>query len=292
MRSVLGFCWLPVVAGGLSAQAAPPMPALPALPASVRVAGFAGAGVALPGYAAALFDNPSAIGPIRTLSLEASYAQLPDNSWYTTGAAAARAGAFNLGGGYRYLSYQSPGPVRDNLSWLAAGVYRLKGVALGGSAKYVSLEDSSGTVYRTLTSDAGVTLAFFDIAAIGLAFQNLGTYALSGPSLTLPASTHLGFSINLIDTYSNGRLLVTLEKVWTSGQTGRTIVGLEAGVVFGGIGLVGRIGTGPQAPGSSAGETSYGASLVVDRARLDYAFQQRSALGGRSVHLIGVRWTP
>jgi hypothetical protein len=291
VRPALGVWWLPLLAASLRAQAAPPLPALPYLPASVRVAGFAGAGVALPGYAASVFDNPSAIGPIRTLSLEAAYAQLPDDSWYTTGAGAARAGAFNLGGGYRYLSYRDGGPVRNNLSWVAAGVYRLKGVALGGSAKYVSLEDSLGSVYRTLTSDAGVTLAFFDIAAIGLAFQNLGHYSLSGPALLLPSSTHLGFSLNLIDTYSNGRLLVTTETIWTSGEGGRTIFGLEGGLVFGGVGVVGRIGTGPQPAGSQAGNTSYGASLVVSRARLDYAFQPHSAVG-RDVHLIGVRWTP
>ena len=291
MRRVLGVCCLPLLAGGLCAQAAPPLPVLPFLPASVRVAGFAGAGVAVPGYAAAIFDNPSAIGPIRSLALEAAYARLPDDSWYTTGAAAVRAGPFNLGGGYRYLSFQGAQLVRDNLSWVAAGVYRLKGVAVGGSAKYVSLQDSLGSVYRTLTSDAGITLAFFDIAAVGLAFQNLGRYSLSGPRLTLPHSTHLGFSFNLIDTYSNGRLLAMVETVWTEGQPRRTIFGLEAGAVFRGVGLVGRIGTGAQPTESGVGKTAYGASLVLPRTRVDYAFQHRSALG-RSVHLIGLSWTP
>lgn len=291
MRRGLGFCCVPLLATGLWAQSVPPRPALPDLPASVRVAGFAGAGVAIPGYAAAVFDNPAAIGPIRTLSLEAAYARLPDDSWYTTGAAAVRLGLFNLGGGYRYLKFRGDQPVHDNLSWVAAGVYRLKGVALGGSAKYVSVEDSSGGVYRTLTSDAGITLAFFDIAAIGLAFQDLGRYSLSGPRLTLSPSTHLGFSMNLIDTYSNGRLLATVETVWTESEPRRTIIGVEGGVVFYGVGLVGRIGTGSQPSGSGVGKTSYGASLVLPRTRVDYAFQHRSALG-RSVHLFGVSWTP
>jgi hypothetical protein len=276
---------------GVRAQGEPPRPALPDLPASVRVAGLAGAGVAMPGYAAGVFDNPSNIGPIRVLSLEAAYARLPDQSRYLTGAAAVRAGAFNFGGGLRYLRFEGDRPVLDNLSWVGAAVYRLKGVALGGSAKYVSVEDSGGTVYRTLTSDAGVTLAFFDIAAVAVSFQNLGRYALSGEGLDLPASTHLGFSFNLIDTYSNGRLLATMESDWTSGAPRRTVMGLEAGLVFGGVGLVGRIGTGGQPAGSGVGKTSYGGSVVLSRARLDYAYQRRSAIG-RSVHLFGARWTP
>lgn len=275
----------------VSAQA-PPRPALPDLAASVRVAGMAGAGVAMPGYAAGVFENPANIGPIKVLSLEAAYANLPDRSTYTTGAAAVRAGDFNLGGGLRYLRYQGGDrPVVDNLSWVAAAVYRVKGVALGTSAKYVSVEDSAGTIWRTLTSDAGVTLAFFDIAALAVSFQNLGRYALSGDRLQLPASTHLGFSMNLIDTYSNGRLLATIETDWTDGAARRTVLGLEAGVVVRGIGLIGRIGRGGQPAGSGVGETSYGGSLVLSRARVDYAYQRRSAIG-RSVHLVGARWTP
>jgi hypothetical protein len=245
----------------------------------------------MPGYAAGIFDNPSAIGPIKTLSLEAAYARLPDDSWYTSGAAAVRTGDFNLGGGYRYLRYRDVGPVYDNLSWIGAGVWRFKGAALGGSAKYIALQDSSGTVYRTLTSDAGITLAFFDIAAIGLAFQNLGRYSVSGPGLSLPSSTHLGFSLNLIDTYSNGRLLATVETVWTHDEPHRTIVGLEAGAVVHGIGLVGRIGTGAPPAHSTMSRTAYGASLVLARARVDYAYQAQSAVG-RAIHLVGVRWTP
>ena len=269
----------------------PPRPALPDLAASVRVAGLAGAGVAMPGYAAGVFDNPANIGPIKVLSLEAAYAKLPDRSTYTSGAAAVRAGDFNLGGGLRYLRYQGDRPVVDNLSWVAAAVYRVKGIALGTSAKYVSVEDSAGTIFRTLTSDAGVTLAFFDIAALAVSFQNLGRYALSGERLQLPASTHLGFSMNLIDTYSNGRLLATIESDWTAGTPRRTVIGLEAGVVVRGIGLIGRIGNGGQPAGSGVGKTSYGGSLVLSRARLDYAYQRRSAIG-RSVHLVGAQWTP
>lgn len=269
----------------------PPVPRLPDLPASVRAAGLAGASVGLPGFAAVVFDNPSAIGPIRVLSLEGAYARLPDDRWYTTGAAVARTGPVTLGGGYRYLRYPEGGAVADNLLSTLAAAWRLKGVHLGASAKYVSVEDSAGTVFRTLTQDLGVTVAFFDIAALGLAFRNLGTTPLSGPQLSLPSSTHLGTSLNLIDTYSNGRLLLVTETIWAEGEPRRTVVGLEAGAVFGGVGVVGRIGTGGQPAGSGVGKTSWGGSLVLSRARVDYAYQRRSAIG-RSVHLVGVRWTP
>src|SRR5690606_1188708 len=65
-------------------EAPPPVPRIADLPASVRAAGLAGASVGLPGFAAVVFDNPSAIGPIRVLSLEGAYARLPDDRWYTT----------------------------------------------------------------------------------------------------------------------------------------------------------------------------------------------------------------
>ena len=42
---------------------------------------------------------------------------------------------------------------------------------------------------------------------------------------------------------------------------------------------------------SYAGETAYGASVVLGRARIDYAYQPQTAIGS-SVHLMGVHWTP
>lgn len=291
MKSLLVALLLAGLPGVLVAQGVAPRPALPDLPASVRVAGFGGAGVALPGYAASVFDNPANLGPIRTLSIEGAFARLPDRSLYGAGAAAVRVGDFNFGGGLRELRYEGLHAVRNNVSWVGAATYRVQGIALGTSTKFISVEDSSGTVFRTLTSDLGVTLAFFDIAALAISFQNLGRYALSGEQLDLPSGTRLGFSMNLIDTYSNGRLLATFETDWTNGASRRTVVGLEAGAVFRGVGVVGRIGTGAPPPGTEIGKTSYGASLVLSRARIDYAYQQRSAIG-RSVHLFGLRWTP
>jgi hypothetical protein len=247
--------------------------------------------VALPGDAAVVFDNPSAIGPIRRLALEAAYARLPDDRWYTTGAAAVRHGMVSLGGGYRYLRLPDGAPQHDNLQWAAAVSGRIQGVHLGLAANYLSVEDSSGAVFRTLTESAGLTVAFFDIAAAALVFDNLGRTPLTGARLELPSRTRLGFSLNLIDTYSNGRLLATVETIWTADADRRTILGLEGGGVWRGVGLVVRVGHGGQVPGRGIGETSYGASLVFGPARIDYARQRESAIG-RGVHLFGVHWTP
>ena len=274
----------------VAGQAAAPEPTLPGLPASVRSAGAGGISVALPGDAAVVFDNPSAIGPIRRWGRGGSSARLPDGRGGAAGAAAVRVGQWSAGGGYRYLRYPAGDPITDNLQWVGAISTRVQGVHLGVAANYVSVEDSSGAIFRTLTEDLGITVAFFDIAAAALSFENVGRHRLTGERLSLPSATHLGFSLNLIDTYSHGRLLAMLETTWSEGER-RTVVGLEGGAVFGGVGLVARIGHGGQQAGEDVSKTSYGASVVLGRARLDYAYQPRSLIG-RSVHLFGVHWTP
>jgi hypothetical protein len=269
------------------------VPVILGFPSSVQAAGLAGAGVALPGYAGALFVNPAGIAPIRVLSLEAGFSRRPDHSTYAMVAAATRAGRFNLGLGYRYLRFSADSSTNDNLSWAGAVVYRRGSIALGASTKYVSVEQRDGPVTRSLTGDLALQIAFFDIAALALSLQNLATTRLSGAGLELPEALHLGFSLNLLDTYSNGRLLATIESVWSAGERGRTMLGLEAGAAVSGVGVVARIGTGRQ-PGLVGGllsNTTFGGSLLLGRARLDYAFQNRSALG-HDVHLFGARWTP
>ena len=276
----------------LPAQTAP-VPVILGFPSSVQAAGLAGAGVGLPGYAGALFVNPAGIAPIRVLSIEAGFSRTPDRATYGMAAAASRLGRFNVGFGLRYLRFPGESPTYDNLSWAGAVVYRYGSVAVGASGKYVSVEERDGPVTRSLTSGLAVQVAFFDIAALALSFQNLGQARLSGDGLHLPDALHLGFSLNLLDTYSNGRLLATIESVWTEQDRGRTVVGLEAGLAIGGLGLVARVGSGRQ-PGLAGGllsNTTVGASLLLGRARIDYAYQRRSAIG-RDVHLAGMRWTP
>ncbi|HEV8600777.1 MAG TPA: hypothetical protein VGQ69_15555 [Gemmatimonadales bacterium] len=290
-------CLAFVLPGRLMAQAsAAPVRLVPVIlgfPSSVQAAGLAGAGVALPGYAGAIFVNPAGIAPIRVLSLEAGFSRRPDHSTYAMAAAATRAGRFNLGFGARYLLFSADSATYDNLSWSGAVVYRLGGIAFGASTKYVSVEQRDGPITRSLTGDLAVQVAFFDIAALALSAQNLAQSRLSGAGLELPEALHLGFSLNLLDTYSNGRLLATVESVWSAGERGRTVFGLEAGAAISGLGIVGRVGTGrpPGLVGDVQSHTTFGGSLLLGRARLDYAYQQRSTLG-RAVHLFGARWTP
>ncbi|MEO8448965.1 MAG: hypothetical protein ABI647_04185 [Gemmatimonadota bacterium] len=270
-----------------------PVPSVLLFPANVRAAALAGAGVAMIGYAGSVFNNPSGLAPIRSLSVEGTIARLPDRSTYSMGAGAVRIKDFNLGGGYQYLRFPSGGPVYDNVAFAGAVVYRIGGISFGANGKYLSLEDSSHQVTRSLTTDLSATVAFFDIAALALSVRNVGDWAVSRGGLELPRTAHLGFTLNLLDTYSNGRLLATVETIWTHGAGRRTVLGAEAGVVVAGIGLVGRAGTGgePGTPIRPFSTTTYGGGIVAGRARIDYAFQKKSPLG-TSVHLFGFRWTP
>jgi hypothetical protein len=280
------------VPGALAAQARE-TPVILGFPSSVQAAGLAGAGVGLPGYAGALFVNPAGLAPIRVLSLEAGGSRTPARATYAMAAVAGRLGSFNLGAGARYLYFPDTSRTFDNLSWVVAGVYRYSGIAFGVSQKYVSVEERDGPITRSLTSGVAVQVGFFDIAALALSAQNLGQVRLSGAGLVMPAELHLGFSLNLLDTYSNGRLLATIESVWAEHERGRAVVGLEAGAAVAGLGILARAGTGRQ-PGLAGGllsNTTFGGSLLLGRARLDYAFQHRSALG-HDVHLVGARWTP
>lgn len=263
---------------------------LPDLPASVRVAGLAGAGVANIGYAGSVFENPSGLAPIRTLSVEAALARRPDGSTYNMGAAAARLGAFNIGGGYQYLLYPAGEPTRDNVLSVGALTWRRGGLAAGGGLKYLSVEDSAGVIDRTIVRDLGFTMALWDITALAVSWQNYGVRAVQGPVIPVPGSFHVGFSLNLIDTYSHGRLLFLLETVWTQGEERRTILGLEGGAVVKGLGLIARVGHGGQPAGSGFSKTAFGGGVLLGNARIDYAYRASSA-GDPVTHLFGVRWT-
>jgi hypothetical protein len=242
------------------------------------------------GYAGTVFENPSGLAPIRTLSIEAALARPPGGATYGMAAAAARVGAFNVGGGSQYMRFASGGPIRDNVLTVGAVTWRRGGLAAGGGLKYLSIEDSSGTIDRTVVRDVGVTLALFDVAAMALSWQNYGASALEGPVIPIPGSFHLGFALNLIDTYTSGRLLALVETAWTRNEPRRTVLGLEGGAVISGLGLIARVGHGAQAPSTGYSKTAFGGGILLGAARIDYAYRG-SASGGRPTHLFGVRWT-
>lgn len=264
-------------------------PALTAIPVTARTAGLGGASSAVIGYAGSIFANPAGLAPIKLTSVEASYGQPDARTHYLMGALAARVGALNLGGGFRYLRFEPGQAYQDNLEAVASVVTRIRGVALGVSSHYWSMEDSTGVVRRTLAADLAMTVAFFDIAALAFSVQNIGRAGLGGPVVDLPSTFRIGFSLNLIDSYSNGRLLATVEQLWVDGDP-VTRVGLEGGAVLSGVGLVARIGTGSQRADSPFSNPSIGGTIVLGRgAGLDYGYLDRRDQG--PLHLVGLRFT-
>lgn len=281
---------------GLAAQtglppAPPPPPIILRQPASVRTAGLAGAGAAVVGYAGSIFTNPSGLATIGSLSAEGAYARFPDRSTNAMGAVALRLGQFDFGAGLQVLEFSDTSATDRHQILLGSVVYRVGLTAVGASLKYLSIEDTSGTPDRAITTDIGLTLAVFDIMALAVSVQNLGRDVVSGIPLSLPTTTHIGFTLNFVDPQSQARLLGTIETIWTEGEPRRTLLGGEAGVVLSGVGLVGRVGHGGQPEGSGHSKWAYGASVVLGQFRLDWAYQAETAFGG-GVHRFGARWTP
>jgi hypothetical protein len=282
---VLVVVWPEPVAG----QGAP-APLILTLPVSVRAAGLGGIGVALSGDASSTFLNPAGLATIRNIAIEAAGQRYPDGSVEGMAAGALRLFQFDLGGGIHYLRFSDTSSVKDNLQWTASGVYRYGLIALGGTLKYVSLEDSAGATRRAATTDAGLGIHIFDIMTLAFAVRNIGSWRVTGGPLQLPVSKHLGFAFNFVDPQETARLLATMEVVWTDRADRRTVLGLEAGAVVGQVGLVGRIGYGAQPQGAGQKDVSVGGGLVLSRVGIDYAWQRRTKLG-RQVHRLGVRFT-
>lgn len=280
--------WLLCLPATLPAQQ-DSIPAILTLPPSVRSAGLGGAAAAMLGYAGSVFSNPGGIAPVRILSLEGAAARFDSISTFFSGAAAFRAGRVNAGAGIRYLNYDDGQPLRDNLEGQAAVTLRIKGIAWGLGAGYVSVEDSAGEVSRTLSAGGSLTVYFFDIAALGFSARNLGDWHVSGRTLELPDEVRLGFSLNLVDTYSNWRLLATVERIWFGGD-GETVAGIEGGAVIEGVGIVLRAGVAGRQPDSPYTPGTLGGSLVLGRAAIDYAYLERRTQA--PLHLFGLRWTP
>ncbi len=269
----------------------PQRPIILSLPSSVRFAGLGGAGVAVNGDAGSVFTNPAGLATVRNIALEGAFHRYPDGSIENMGAAAVRLFQFDLGGGYRYFRISdTTSPVRDNFAWVGSVVYRYGFIAAGVTGKYMSLRDSARIENRALSADVGLAIHVFDILSIAASMQNLGNHHVSGGPLDLPRTTRVGFTFNFVDPQSSARLLGTLETIWTRGESRRTLLGAEAGVVFHGVGVVGRVGYGAQGIVAGQRQAAFGGGLVISRARIDYAYQRGYQLGGH-VHRVGVRFT-
>ena len=277
-----------------------------ALPGSTRSAALAGAGVALVGDAGGVFANPAAIATVRHLSLEASHERFIAGTAVSAAALALRAGRVTWGFGAQALDYGAepeivPDPATSGRRGLATGVtfhpyevlavssevYRRGFLALGFSGKY-DRQQFGAEVADAWAGDVGLALAVFDLMALGVSVQNLGGDL--GADARLPRRTRAGFTLNYTDPQGAFRLLTTVEGQWPRAGAAVMIVGLEGGIVAGGVGLTGRLGYATRPAVTAASRFTAGGGVVLGRLQLDYALQGYAALGG--AHRVGLRWTP
>jgi hypothetical protein len=295
--------------GGLLAQGAGAEgPVVLQTQSSVRGAGFNGAGVALTGDAGAVFHNPAALATIRHIALEAGYYQAPFDAYQTTAAFAWRLGQFDFGAGLKYFDFGSepevvPDPATGGVGgtetgaviqaneFLAVGslIYRFGIIAFGGSGKYLR-QRVADLDQRGISGDLGLAIAFFDIMALGFAVQNLSGNWEGESDITMPRMVRAGFTMNYVDPQETYRLLSTLEMQWPEGRGSRFVFGLEGGIVFRGIGLLGRAAYGSRPIESDRSRMTYGFSVNLTRLTIDYAYEPTDLLVDTSQR-IGLRLT-
>lgn len=250
---------------------------------------MAGASTALVGDAGTVFVNAAGVAIIRHVGLEGMVGRIPDPVTPTSLAGAVRVGQFHIAAGYQHLRLPEGSPQEENTLLVGGAVYRFGIFAFSGALKKVTVRDSAAITSSATTGDASVIIAVFDIFALSFGVQNIGQQELT-PGLVLPATTRLGSSLNLLDPQGTARLLGTIEFVWTEGFGSRTIIAGEAGLVFSGIGIEGRLGYGSQGPLPGQSVWSMGGTLVVGPVDVDYAYQERSVFGG-GAHRLGIRLT-
>ena len=270
------------------------------LPPTVRTAGFNGAGVALIGDAGSVFINPAGMATIRHMAVEGSYRHIRQGTYLVTGALAWRIGQFDIGFGGQYFdlgpspdTFLPAAPPSSEPAYEALGVgsliYRFGIIAIGGSGKYY--RQRVGQSYdKGVSMDAGIALAFFDLAALAFSMQNIGGNWVDSTGVALARVSRLGFTMNYVDPLETVRLLSTFEVQWVEGQSARGVLGAEAGIVISGVGILGRAGyAGRTAPYSDANLT-VGATLTLGRFLLDYGYRPDD-LNGKDAHLVGLRLT-
>lgn len=279
--------WTPLVLAAFAAllprpaaaQAGRPYPVVLVLPASVRFAGLGGAGVPVIGDAGSIFVNPAGLAAVRHIGVEAAYHDYAGGATQRMAAGAIRWGQFDFGAGAHLVRFADTAATRDNAVYTGTAVYRFGLIALGGSAKYVSVRDSAGQAASAVTGDAGMTIAVFDILALAVSVQNLGQHPLERGGLDLPTTTHAGVTFNFVDPQGTFHLRGILETVWSERRARRTVIGAEVGVQLGPVGVTARGGSGAQPEGSGASEQSWGATVRVSRVAFDWAYQRHTILG-------------
>jgi hypothetical protein len=268
--------------------------------ASVRSVGFNGAGVALMGDAAAVFLNPTGLATLRNVGLEGSYRGAPGGAYVFTGALGWRIKQFDIGiGGQRfdfggnphdYLGGGIPaGTNAREILGVASVVYRFGMIALGVSGKYASRRIDDVWTYG-VSGDAGAAIAFFDIMAIAFSVQNISGNWRDASPLVMPRLTRFGFTMNYVDPQESFRLLSTLEVQWREGEKSRGVIGGEAGIVLGGVGVIGRAGFSGRPDALASSEFTFGGSVQFRALLLDYAYRGEDIFD-EPTHYVGLRFT-
>jgi len=292
--------------------------AVAAIPATTRALGLGGAYTAVIGDVGSIFVNPAGLAPVRTVALGMSYERYLLGSTLVSGGVAFGAGRFVLGVGASLLDFgqdtvyrpdpafggdrglpDPAGAMAGAYSALAVGsvAYRLGMLALGVNAKYlaehVSVPDTALYDASGLGFDAGVALAFFDIAALGVVVQNLGADLRTNThtAAPLPRTVRAGLSLNIVDPQGVPRLMVAGDFVSPRGTGGYWAFGVEGGVVAEGVGLLGRAGIATGRAPSDRRSLTFGGTLVFHRLQLDYGYEGFTSLGGGTSRF-GVRWSP
>ncbi len=301
----------PVAGAGGALRAQVPSTSGPVLtlPTSARALALAGAYAAVVGDEGSVFANPAGMAAIPHAALGLSYQPYAKGAYLASGAAAGRAGRFDFGLGVQMLHFgqdtvlrpdpAAAGPMASAYSSAAVGAatYRFGMFSVGASAKYV--QDHVATADTTLVDasgpgfDVGGALTFFDIAAFGVVVENLGADLTTGGGVRapLPRAVRAGFSLNIVDPEETARLMVVGDWVAPRGAGDYWAFGVEGGAVWGGIGLLGRVGIGTAGAPADRRSAAFGVSLVYHDLLLDWGYQRQSTLGGGASRF-GLRWVP
>jgi hypothetical protein len=284
------------------------------LPATARAMALGGAYTAVIGDVGALFVNPAGLAPIKRAALAVSYERYLLDSYLASAALAVRVGKFDLGVGLHILDFGGdseivPDPAFGGDRGLATGAtigayhalavgaltYRHGMLSAGVSVKALTEHVGVGTDPAVNTTavgvDVGLMAAFFDIAALGIVVQNIGGNTSGGPTPRdpLPLTTRVGYMLNIIDPQGTPRLMATTEWVAPPGGDSYWIVGVEGGVVNGGVGALGRLGLVAGRRETDRSSAVFGGGIILHNLRLDYAFQFLDVLGG-GTHRFTAGW--
>ena len=284
------------------------------IPATARAMALGGASAAMLGDAGSVFGNPAGLAPIKRTALSVSFERYLVDSWLTSVAVAVRVSKFHLGFGIHILDFGSdtafvPDPAFGGDRGLATGAtigaydalavgaltYRRGLLSAGVSVKalreHLGVGNDPAANASAFGADVGIAAAFFDIAALGVVVQNIGSSVRSAGAAPapLPHTTRVGFTFNIFDPQGTTRLLSTTEWVGPPGGDAYWIFGFEGGVVSGGVGLLGRLGIITGRRDTDLHSPVLGGGLVFHNLRIDYAYQGVSVLGD-GLHRFTVGW--